>query len=87
MGSLDSAIKKYSEILNIFPRGTKDVLFERGTGFAMLGELSSALKDFEDFLRLDPSSADGWLNKSVVLNKMGREKEAREAFERSKKLR
>lgn len=79
-GNLEDAIQRYCEIIKLLPN-LKEALFERGSLYAKFGLLLEALRDFDELVRKYPFFAAGWYNKSIVLNKLGRYEEAREAIE------
>ncbi len=84
------AIEEVSRALELEPKSA-DGWLGRGVGNYYLpesfgGGAELALKDIETALQLDPSHADAWLWKGIVLRKLNRNGEARQAIERSLKL-
>lgn len=84
------ALAEVSRAVELEPK-SPDVWLSRGVGNFYLpesfgGGAEPALKDIEKALQLDPSHADAWLWKGIVLRKLNRNREARQAIERSLKL-
>lgn len=84
------AMTEVSRAVELEPKSA-DAWLSRGVGNFYLpesfgGGAELALKDIEKALQLDPSHADAWLWKGIVLRKLNRNSEARQAIERSLKL-
>lgn len=84
------AMEEVSRAVELEPKSA-DAWLSRGVGNYYLpesfgGGAELALKDIEKALQLDPSHADAWLWKGIVLRKLNRNAEARQAIERSLKL-
>jgi len=84
------AMEEVSRAVELEPKSA-DAWLSRGVGNYYLpesfgGGAEPALKDIEKALQLDPSHADAWLWKGIVLRKLNRNAEARQAIERSLKL-
>jgi len=84
------AMDEVSRAVELEPKSA-DAWLSRGVGNYYLpeafgGGAGLALKDIEKALQLDPSHADAWLWKGIVLRKLNRNGEARQAIERSLKL-
>ncbi len=84
------AMAEVSRAVELEPKSA-DAWLSRGVGNYYLpesfgGGAELALKDIEKALQLDPSHADAWLWKGIVLRKLNRNGEARQAIERSLKL-
>jgi tetratricopeptide (TPR) repeat protein len=84
------AMEEVSRAVELAPKSA-DAWLSRGVGNFYLpesfgGGAELALKDIEKALQLDPSHADAWLWKGIVLRKLNRNGEARQAIERSLKL-
>jgi tetratricopeptide (TPR) repeat protein len=84
------AMEEVSRAVQMEPKSA-DAWLSQGVGHYYLpeqfgGGAELALKDIEKALELDPSHADAWLWKGIVLRKLNRNKEARQAIERSLKL-
>lgn len=84
------AMEEVNRAVELEP-SSADAWLSRGVGYFYLpasfgGGAELALKDIEKALQLDPSHADAWLWKGIVLRKLNRNGEARQAIERSLKL-
>lgn len=84
------AMEEVNRAVELDPKSA-DAWLSRGVGNYYLpesfgGGAELALKDIEKALQLDPSHADAWLWKGIVLRKLNRNGEARQAIERSLKL-
>jgi len=84
------AMEEVSRAVELEPKSA-DAWLSRGVGNYYLpesfgGGAEPALKDIEKALQLDPTHADAWLWKGIVLRKLNRNAEARQAIERSLKL-
>lgn len=84
------AMEEVNRAVELDPRSA-DAWLSRGVGNFYLpesfgGGAELALKDIEKALQIDPSHADAWLWKGIVLRKLNRNAEARQAIERSLKL-
>lgn len=84
------AMAEVSRAVELEPKSA-DAWLSRGVGNYYLpesfgGGAELALKDIEKALQLEPSHADAWLWKGIVLRKLNRNGEARQAIERSLKL-
>ncbi len=84
------AMEEVNRAVELAPKSA-DAWLSRGVGNYYLpeafgGGAELALKDIERALQLDPNHADAWLWKGIVLRKLNRHAEARQALERSLKL-
>jgi tetratricopeptide (TPR) repeat protein len=84
------AMEEVNRAVELEPKSA-DAWLSRGVGNFYLpesfgGGAELALKDIDKALQLDPSHADAWLWKGIVLRKLNRNAEARQAIERSLKL-
>lgn len=84
------AMAEVNRAVELEPK-SPDAWLSRGVGNFYLpesfgGGAGLALQDIEKALQLDPSHADAWLWKGIVLRKLSRNAEARQAIERSLKL-
>jgi len=60
----------------------KKTLFERGNAYYKSGQYQEALEMYDQAIRIDREYAKAWNNRSLVLKKMGREREALESRDR-----
>jgi Flp pilus assembly protein TadD len=58
-----------------------DAYVQRGIELGNLEKHEEALKSFNKAIHLQPDNADAWNNKGHALMALGREKEAKEAFD------
>jgi tetratricopeptide (TPR) repeat protein len=84
------ALEEVEEAVKLSPKSGAAWL-SRGVGNYYLpanfgGGADKALADVEKALQLDAKSAESWLWKGIVLRKMNRNAEARQAFEKSLEL-
>ena len=79
-----SAFEHFRGIIEEEP-GFADVRNKAGLCLAMMGDMESALDEFDEAL-LNDRYAEAHLNRAIVLNDMGRFEEASEAFQRANTL-
>ncbi|MGC8882878.1 MAG: tetratricopeptide repeat protein [Bryobacteraceae bacterium] len=84
------ALEEVNRAVELDPKSA-DAWLSRGVGNFYLpesfgGGAEQALKDIDRALELDPSHADAWLWRGIVLRKLNRNAEAREAIQKSLKL-
>jgi tetratricopeptide (TPR) repeat protein len=84
------AMEEVSRAVELDPKSA-DAWLSRGVGNFYLpesfgGGAELALKDIDKALQLDPSHADAWLWRGIVLRKLNRNAEAREALRKSLEL-
>ena len=84
------AMQEVSRAVELDPKSA-DAWLSRGVGNFYLpesfgGGADLALKDIDKALQLDPSHADAWLWRGIVLRKLNRNGEAREAIRKSLRL-
>lgn len=84
------ALEEVNRAVELDPKSA-DAWLSRGVGNFYLpesfgGGAEQALKDIDRALELDPSHADAWLWRGIVLRKLNRNAEAREAIQTSLKL-
>lgn len=84
------AMEEVNRAVELDPKSA-DAWLSRGVGYLYLpesfgGGAELALKDIDKALELDPSHADAWLWRGIVLRKLNRNTEAREAIQKSLKL-
>ena len=84
------AMDEVNRAVELDPKSA-DAWLSRGVGNFYLpesfgGGAELALKDIDRALELDPSHADAWLWRGIVLRKLNRNAEAREAIQKSLKL-
>jgi len=84
------AMDEVSRAVELDPKSA-DAWLSRGVGNFYLpesfgGGAELALKDIDKALQLDPSHADAWLWRGIVLRKLNRNGEAREAIRKSLQL-
>ncbi|OPY40873.1 MAG: Tetratricopeptide repeat protein [Methanoregulaceae archaeon PtaU1.Bin222] len=60
----------------------KKTLLEKGNAFYKSGRYQEALEMYDQAIRIDGEYAKAWNNRSLVLKKMGREREALESRDR-----
>jgi len=59
---------------------------EKGNAFYKSGQYQKALEMYDQALRIDPQYVKAWNNRSLVLGKLGREREASDSRERFQAL-
>ena len=69
-----------------FPSGDGDEHFRQGLALARKGQWKEALAAYKESLRLNPNSAQTYLNLGFVYYELGYDREAQEAFDRASKL-
>ena len=79
------AYAHFRGILDEHP-GFADVRNKAGLCLAMMGDVDSALEEFDEALKLNDDYAEAHLNRAIVLNDLGRFEEASEAFHLASKL-
>lgn len=84
------AMEEVRRAVELDPKSA-DAWLSRGVGYFYLpesfgGGAELALKDIDKALELDPSHADAWLWRGIVLRKLNRNAEARQALEKSLRL-
>ncbi len=66
------------------PQKTKEQWLEEGNALDDLKRYEEALAAYEQALRLDPNFAFAYYNKGVTLERLGRKREAQQAYERAR---
>ena len=66
--------------------GDGDEYFRQGMALARNGQWKEALAAYKESLRLNPNSAQTYLNLGFVYYELGYDREAQEAFDRASKL-
>lgn len=84
-GELAAALLDLRKVLEERPNFA-DVRNRVGLCLALLGDLESALDEFDQALGVNPSYREAELHRAIVLNELGRYEEARAAFERVREL-
>jgi tetratricopeptide (TPR) repeat protein len=81
-GDHDTAVSYLTKAIDKFPKYSE--------AYTMMGNCQECLEKNEDAiasynkaLEIDPSQADAWFNKGIVLKKMGRTKESAQCIEKS----
>jgi tetratricopeptide (TPR) repeat protein len=81
-GDHNTAVNYLTKAIDKFPKYTE--------AYTMLGNCQECLEKNDDAiasynkaLEIDPSHADAWFNKGMVLKKMGRTKESAQCIEKS----
>jgi len=58
----------------------------KGNTYVKMGRYNDALTAFDKSISFDPNNEFSWLSKSIVLNNLGRNKEAIECAEKAKSI-
>ena len=81
----EAALAAFREVLAVNPKFA-DLHNKCGLCLAMMDDLEGALAEFDAALAINDNYAEAHLNRGIVLNELGRNDEAAEAFARAGKL-
>ncbi len=81
----EGAYQRFRSILDEHPEFA-DVHNKAGLCLAMMGDMDTALAEFDDALELNDGYAEAHLNRAIVLNDLGRFEEASQSFHRASAL-
>ncbi|MFC1660103.1 tetratricopeptide repeat protein [Gemmatimonadota bacterium] len=84
-GDYRPALDDFQAVLDVHP-GFPDVHNKAGLCLAMIGDLEGALREFDEALRITDTYAEAHLNRAIVLQDLGRFREAREDLQRADEL-
>jgi tetratricopeptide (TPR) repeat protein len=84
-GDYSPALGDFQAVLEVHP-GFPDVHNKAGLCMAMMGDLEGALNEFDEALRIADTYAEAHLNRAIVLQDLGRFREAREDLRRADEL-
>jgi tetratricopeptide (TPR) repeat protein len=84
-GDYDPALRDFQAVLEVHP-GFPDVHNKAGLCLAMIGDLEGALREFDEALRIADTYAEAHLNRAIVLQDLGRFREAREDLRRADEI-
>jgi tetratricopeptide (TPR) repeat protein len=74
------AIADYNDAIALKPTG--EFYINRGAAYAMIGNMQTALTDMSEGVRLDPDFPNGYKNRSLVYQALGRVPEAQEDLQK-----
>ena len=74
------AIEDYGMALQLDPKQSADVYYNRGSAFAQIGQMNDAVKHLTAALRLDPDNAKLQTYLAVTLGEMGNYSKSIDAF-------
>ena len=84
--ALDDAIEYYTEVIRLDPPETSTVSvahYNRGVAYSEKGEVESAIRDYNQTIRLNPESAAAYNNRGYAYRQKGEIERAIEDYDRA----